>query len=129
MINFMHIVTDKFRICSFFFTVLLLGSYNFLGQSGSYKYPGHPVFQDRPEGFYQSNGYNAYQAYSVAIIGRAGTIKFQSFFFGEIELLLVRCIVCLAHALEVFLLWAAHNYKMLFNFLLLKIPADEKLQA
>src|SRR6187401_1247377 len=38
MMNTMHIITDKIWVRSFFFTALLLGSFNFLGQSLSFSY-------------------------------------------------------------------------------------------
>src|SRR6185295_13468060 len=34
----MHIITDKFWVRSFFFTALLTGSFNFMGQSLSFSY-------------------------------------------------------------------------------------------
>src|ERR1043166_4482814 len=38
MINSMRIITNKFFVRFFFFTALLLGSFNFLGQSLSFSY-------------------------------------------------------------------------------------------
>ena len=38
MINIMKIITNKFWVRFFFFTALLMGSYNFLGQSLSFSY-------------------------------------------------------------------------------------------
>jgi MFS family permease len=97
----------------------------------AYTDPGNPLFQDRLnglQGFYQSNGYDANQAYDAAIKGMTGAVKFQSFFLAESELLLVGCVIALALALVVFILWIAHNYQMLFNFFNFKNSADEQLQ-
>ena len=38
MINIMHIITNKFWVRFFFFTTMLFGSFNFLGQSLSFSY-------------------------------------------------------------------------------------------
>ena len=96
-----------------------------------YTDPGNPLFQERLnglQGFYQSNGYDANQAYDAAVNGITGMVKLQSFFLGLSEILLIGCVVSLALALVVFILWSARNYRMLFHFITFKNTADEKLQ-
>ena len=73
-----------------------------------YTDPGNPLMQERLNGlkaFYQANGYDANQAYDAAINGITGMVKLQSFFLGMSEILLIGCIVSIALALAVFILW------------------------
>jgi len=98
----------------------------------TYTDPGNPLLVERINGlkaFYQSNGYDADQAYEAAINGVTGMVKLQSFFLGLSEILLVGCVVAIALILVVFALWVVRNYQMLFIFFTFKNRADEKLQA
>lgn len=97
----------------------------------AYTDPGNPFFQERLNGlqnFYQANGYDANQAYDAAINGMTGSLKFQSFFLAESELLLVGCVTALVLALVVFILWIVYNRQMLFNFFTFKNSAVEEVQ-
>ena len=96
-----------------------------------YTDPGNPLMQERInalQSFYQGNGYDANEAYDAAVNGVTGMVKLQSFFLGMSELLLVGCVISLALAVVVFILWVVRNNKMLFHFFTFKNPADEKLQ-
>ncbi len=93
---------------------------------------GNPLLEERLNGlkaFYQSNGYDATQAYDAAVNGINGMVKLQSFFLGMSETLFIGCIVSIVLALVVFLLWTARNHRMLINLLTFKNPGHEKLQA
>jgi MFS transporter, DHA2 family, multidrug resistance protein len=97
----------------------------------AYTDPGNPLMQQRLNGlqsFYQGKGYDSNSAYDAAINGVTGMVKLQSFFLGMSELLLVGCVIFLALAFLVFILWILRNHRMLFNFFTFKNPADEKLQ-
>jgi len=94
--------------------------------------PGNPLLQERLNGlkaFYQSNGYDANDAYDAAVNGITGMVKLQSFFLGMSELLLVGAVIALALALVVLILWIVRNYRMLFEFISFKQPQDKNLQA
>ena len=94
--------------------------------------PGNPLLQERLNGlmaFYQSNGYDANDAYDAAVNGITGMVKLQSFFLGMSELLLVGAVVAIALALVVFILWIVRNYRMLFEFISFKQPQDKNLQT
>jgi DHA2 family multidrug resistance protein len=96
-----------------------------------YTDPGNPMFQERLNGlqaFYQSNGLDANQAYDAAVNGVTGMVKLQSFFLGVSELLFAGCIVSIALAGAVFLIWIARNFRMLINFITFKNHGDEKLE-
>ena len=89
----------------------------------AYTDPGNPLLQERFNGlkaFYQANGYDADQAYDAAINGITGMVKLQSFFLGMSEILLIGCVIALALAFVVFILWIVRNYQMLFNFITFK---------
>jgi hypothetical protein len=97
-----------------------------------YTDPGNPLLQERLNGlkaFYQSNGYDANQAYDAAVNGVTGMVKLQSFFLGVSEILFIGCIMSIALAAVVFIIWITRNYQMLFNFFTFKKSADEKLEA
>lgn len=97
----------------------------------SYTDPGNPLLQERLNGlkaFYQGNGYDSNQAYDAAINGITGMVKLQSFFLGMSELFLIGCVIALALAFVVFIIWTLKNYQMLFNFFTFKQSADESLQ-
>jgi len=70
--------------------------------------------------FYQGNGYDEIQAYEAAVNGVTGMVKLQSFFLGMSELLLLGCVIALALALVVFILWTVRNYQLIFDFLTFK---------
>jgi len=96
-----------------------------------YTDPGNPLLQERLNGlqaFYQSNGYDVNQAYDAAVNGITGMVKLQSFFLGMSEILLIGCVISIALALVMFILWIVRNYRMLFNFITFKKSPDEKLQ-
>ena len=96
-----------------------------------YTDPGNPLMEERLNGlkaFYQANGYDANQAYDAAVNGINGMVKLQSFFLGMSETLLIGCIVSIALALIVFMLWAARNYRMFIDFITFKNPGHERLQ-
>jgi DHA2 family multidrug resistance protein len=97
----------------------------------AYTDEGNPLVQERLNGlkaFYQSNGYDANQAYDAAINGLTGMVKLQSFFLGMSEILLTGCVISMSVAGVVLLLWIVRNYQMLFDFITFKNPADESLQ-
>lgn len=88
-----------------------------------YTDPGNPMMQQRLNGlkaFYQGNGYDETQAYEAAVNGISGMVKLQSFFLGMSELLLLGCVIALALALVVFILWTLRNYQLIFDFLTFK---------
>jgi len=96
-----------------------------------YTDPGNPLLQERLnglKGFYQSNGYDANQAYDAAVNGITGMVKLQSFFLGMSEMLFIGCVVSIVLASVIFLLWIVRNHQMLFNFITFKKPGNEKLQ-
>ena len=96
-----------------------------------YTDPGNPLFQERLNGltaFYQSNGYDATQAYDAAINGITGMINLQSFFLGTSEILLIGSVTSIALALVILLLWILRNHQLLLHFFLFKNLPDGKLQ-
>lgn len=95
----------------------------------AYTDPGNPLFQERLNGltaFYQSNGYDASQAYDAALNGMTGMIQLQSFFLGTSEILRIGCAVCIILAIIILLLWVIRNYQLLINFFSFKNIPDEK---
>jgi len=96
-----------------------------------YTDPGNPLLQERLnmlQSLYKSNGLDDSQAYDAAINGITGMIKLQSFFLSISEILLIGCVISLALALVLFILWLIRNYRMLFNFINFKKPVNENLQ-
>lgn len=97
-----------------------------------YTDPGNPLFQERLnmlQSLYKSNGLDDNQAYDAAINGITGMAKLQSFFLSISEILFIGCIISLALAFVLFMLWVIRNYKMLFNFIIFKKPVHENLQT
>ena len=97
----------------------------------TYTDPSDPLLQERLNGlqaFYQSNGYDANDAYQAAINGLTGMVKLQSVFLGMSEILFIGSIVSLLLAALLFVLWIIRNSQMLFNFITFNNAADEKLQ-
>ena len=97
-----------------------------------YTDPGNPLFQERLnmlQSLYKSNGLDDNQAYDAAINGITGMAKLQSFFLSMSEILFIGCIISLALAFVLFMLWVIRNYQMIFNFIIFKKPVHENLQT
>jgi DHA2 family multidrug resistance protein len=97
----------------------------------AYTDPGNPLVQERINGlqaFYQSNGYDANDAYQAAINGLTGMVKLQSVFLGMSEILFMGYVISLSLAAVVLVLWIVRNHRMLINFFTLNRKADERLQ-
>jgi len=96
----------------------------------TYTDPGNPLLQERLnglQGLYQSDGYDPNQAYDAAVNGITGMVKLQSFFLGMSEILLIGCVIALALAAVVFILWVVRNHQMILNFITFKHSTDEPL--
>ncbi|WP_026966110.1 MFS transporter [Algoriphagus terrigena] len=84
----------------------------------SYTDPGNPLVQERLnmlQSLYQSNGLDADQSYQAAFNGLTGMVNLQSFFLSMSEILWIGCVLSLALALVLFIVWTARNYKTLFH--------------
>src|SRR4030095_10217998 len=96
-----------------------------------YTDPGNPLLQERLNGlqsFYKSNGLDADQSYQAAVNGITGMVKLQSFFLSMSEILWIGCVISLALAAVIFVLWVIRNHRMLLNFINFKKPANENPQ-
>ena len=93
--------------------------------------PGNPLLQERLNGlqsFYKSNGLDADQSYQAAVNGITGMVKLQSFFLSMSEILWIGCVISIALAAVLFVLWVIRNHRMLLNFINFKKPANENPQ-
>lgn len=96
----------------------------------SYTDTGNPLVQERLnmlQSLYKSNGLDADQAYQAAVNGLTGMVNLQSFFLSMSEILWKGCVLCLALALVLFIVWVARNYKMLFHLFILKEAGNENI--
>jgi len=96
-----------------------------------YTDPGNPLLQERLNGlqsFYKSNGLDADQSYQAAVNGITGMVKLQSFFLSMSEILWIGCVISIALAAVLFVLWVIRNHRMLLNFINFKKPANENPQ-
>jgi hypothetical protein len=94
----------------------------------AYTDPGNPLLQERLnmlQSFYQGSGLDADQSYQAAVNGLTGTVNLQSFFLSMSEILWIGCVLSLAFALVIFILWVTRNYKMLFILFNFKKPVHE----
>ena len=95
----------------------------------AYTDPGNPLFQERLNGlkaFYQSSGLDANQSYDAAVNGLSGMVKLQSFFLGVSETLFLGCLISLALAGVLFILWFIRNFKMIVHLFTFKNAVPRK---
>lgn len=89
---------------------------------------GNPLVQERLnmlQSLYKSNGLDTDQAYQAAVNGLTGMVNLQSFFLSMSEILWIGCVVSLALALVVFILWITRNYTIIFNLFNFKKTVHE----
>ena len=94
----------------------------------NYTDEGNPLFQERfnmLQSFYKSSGLDADQSYQAAVNGVTGMINLQSFFLSMSEILWIGCLLSIALALVVFILWVSRNYQMLLILFNFKKPVHE----
>ncbi len=86
----------------------------------AYTDPGNPLFNEQFNGLkatYQSNGYDADQAYDAAVNGMTGIVKSQSYFLGMSEIFFIGSVIALALAIAVFIIWLFRNLSNKTNVL------------
>jgi len=94
----------------------------------NYTDEGNPLLQERLnmlQSLYKSNGLDADQSYQAAVNGLTGMVNLQSFFLSMSEILWIGCLLSLAFALVLFILWVTRNYQMLFILFNFKKPVHE----
>jgi len=97
-----------------------------------YTDPGSPLFQERLnmlQSFYKSSGLDADQSYQAAVNGLTGMVTLQSFFLSMSEILRIGCMLSIALALMLFILWITRNYQRLFILFNSKKQANENLPS
>ncbi len=94
----------------------------------NYTDEGNPLLQERLnmlQSLYKSNGLDADQSYQAAVNGLSGMVNLQSFFLSMSEILWIGCLLSIALALVLFMLWVTRNYQMLFILFNFKKTAHE----
>lgn len=94
----------------------------------TYTDPGNPLLLERLNGlqsFYQSNGYDADEAYQAAVNGVTGMVKLQAFFKAINSMFITGIWVCLLIAFVLLALWLKENHRMLLVFFSRKRTINE----